>query len=136
MDQLDADLHGKILSNLNPRDIARAGGANKALRTASRSEFHSIVNNPHLTHVAERYKTKLRAPKVGGLTVKESFEDFPEKNRFGQGTQFRSEQVVDVGGGQTRMLGDGARTFAGSSLKYYIDHHLEDRVGRVIDRGR
>eukprot|EP01043_Picozoa_sp_COSAG02_P099508 COSAG02_NODE_35619_length_465_cov_20.808743_2_plen_90_part_01 len=40
MDKLDADLHGKILSNLNPRDIARAGGANKALRTASHNEFH------------------------------------------------------------------------------------------------
>ena len=136
MDKLDADLHGKILSNLNPRDIARAGGANKALRTASHNEFHSIVNSPHLARVAERYKGKLLAPKVDGLTVKESLEDLPEKNRFGQGTQFRSEQAVDVGGGQSQMLGGGARTFAGRGLKYYIDHHLEDRVGRAIDRGR
>ena len=60
MDKLDADLHGKILENLNPRDLARVGGVNKALRTA------------------------------------------------------------------TMMLGDGERTFAGRSLKYYVDHHLED----------
>jgi hypothetical protein len=139
MDQLDADLHQKILSNLNPRDVARAGGANKALRTASRTEFHSIVNNPHVIHVAERYKSKLRSPKVEMLdepTLKETRQDLPEKNRFGQGTQFRSVQPVDVGGGQVQMLGHGDRTFAGRGLKYYVDHHLTDQIGRPIDRGR
>ena len=86
MDQLDADLHQKILSNLNPRDVARAGGANKALRTASRTEFHSIVNNPHVIHVAERYKSKLRSPKVEMLdepTLKETRQDLPVHQHLG-----------------------------------------------------
>ena len=127
MDQLDADLHQKILSNLNIRDVARAGGANKALRTASRTEFHNMVNNPHVTQVAERYKSKVRIPMVPAAPSV-PLSDLPEKNRYGQGTQFKSEQAVDIGGGQAMMLGHGER-FAGRNLKYYVDHHLADRLG-------
>ena len=81
------------------------------------------MNNPHVTQVAERYKSKLRTPTVTfitppDLTLKESIQDLPEKNRFGQGTQFRSLQPVDVGGGQFQLLGHGERTFAGRGLKH------------------
>ena len=137
MDQLDAPLHEMILSNLNPRDVARAGGVNKALRAASHNEFHNIVNNPHVTRVAERYKSKLRAPMMAGaMTVSDSLADLPERNRFGQGTQFRGERAIDVGGGQQQTHQDGDRTFAGRTLKHFVDHTLEDRIGRAIDRGR
>ena len=130
MEQLDGYLHEKILSHLNVRDVVRAGGTNRALREASHTELHNVVNNPHVMRVAERYKSKLRAPRVvdpadpgsAPYSIRTAMADvLPERNQYGEPTQFR---------------GDGSRTFAGRQLKHAVDHTLTDRLGRDIDRGR
>ena len=123
---LPNDLQAKVLSNLNPRDLARAGGTSRGLRDASHTEFHNLLNNEHLTRLAERYKSKLLTPRVtlhdeGPTRVAEAIGQLPERNEFGQPTQFRP---------------DGDRTFAGRQMKRSVDDGITDQLGRPIDRGR
>ena len=123
---LPNDLQSKVLSNLNPRDLARAGGTSRGLRDASHTEFHNLLNNEHLTRLAERYKSKLLTPRVtlhdeGPTRVAEAIGQLPERNEFGKPTQFRP---------------DGDRTFAGRQMKRSVDDGITDQLGRPIDRGR
>ena len=123
---LPNDLQAKVLSNLNPRDLARAGGTSRGLRVASHTEFHNLLNNEHLTRLAERYKSKLLTPRVTlhdevPMRVAEAIGELPERNEFGQPTQFRP---------------DGDRTFAGRQMKRSVDDGITDQLGRPIDRGR
>ena len=123
---LPNDLQAKVLSNLNPRDLARAGGTSRGLRVASHTEFHNLLNNEHLTRLAERYKSKLLVPRMtlhdeAPTRVAEAIGQLPERNEFGKPTQFRP---------------DGDRTFAGRQMKRSVDDGITDQLGRPIDRGR
>jgi hypothetical protein len=127
MDRLPKELKEKVLSNLNPRDMVRAGGTSRALRDASHTEFHNLLNNEHVTRLAERYKSKLLVPRMtlhdeAPTRVAEVIGQLPERNEFGRPTQFRP---------------DGDRTFAGRQMKRSVDDDgITDQLGRPIDRGR
>ena len=123
MDTLPPELLRHVMSNLNLRDVARAGGASRALRDASHTEFHNLLATPVLTQIAGRYKSKLQTPFV------EEPGEVPVRVRE------RIREARGEGGGfLTRP--DGSFTSSARRLKRDIDRRITNQLGRPIDRGR
>ena len=125
MEGLPDSLKERVLSNLNPRDMARTAEVSRGLREASHAEFHNLLNNEHLTRLAERYKSKLQAPHI----QTEAFADLaPDRRR-----PLRQEV--------NRLVANDSYRFQTprSVMEGLRDGHwlsLTDQLGRPIDRGR
>ena len=123
MDTLPPELLGHVMSNLNLRDVARVGGASRALRDASHTEFHNILDTPVLTQIAGRYKSKLQTPYV------EEPDEYPRRVRD------RIREARGEGGGYLTRP-DGSFILSARRLKRDIDRRITNQLGQTIDRGR
>ena len=118
--ELPQDLKQKVLSNLNPRDMAKTAEVSRGLRDASHTEFHNLLNNDLLTRVADRYRRKLLAPHL--QTDWQWHEFFGERIPLQQGPArfrglygFTPTRIEDMAGPGWPM-------------------RLVDKLGRPIDR--
>ena len=48
--------------SMSPRDAARMGGVNREWRDVSTVALHNLDQNPHITRLQERYRSRLRRP--------------------------------------------------------------------------